>query len=92
MFTWKEETTEAQKGALREGLAALPGFIADIRSYRFGTDAGIGTGNDHFAVVATFDDADGYQRYLADPHHLDVVERLVKPILATRHAIQFAAN
>lgn len=92
LFTWKAGTTDVQVTALRHGLAALPALIPAIRSYRFGPDAGFGPGNDDFAVVAVFDDAAGYRTYVADPHHVDVVERLVKPILATRHAVQFVGD
>jgi len=92
IFTWKPETTEAQRAALCDGLAALPGLIPAIRSYRFGADAGLVVGNDQFAVVADFDDAEAYWRYAADPRHVDVVERLLKPMLRTRHAIQFTPS
>ncbi len=91
LFTWKVGTTEAQVAALRHGLAALPELIPAIRSYRFGPDSGLSPGNDDFAVVAEFDDLAGYRSYVADPQHVDVVERLLKPILGTRHAIQFTA-
>ena len=40
------------------------------------------------AVVAEFDDLDAFNRYAADHKHLDVIERLLKPILSTRHAVQ----
>ncbi len=89
LFTWKPGVTDVQRRALHEGLATLPGLISDIRSYRFGADAGLASGNDEFAVVADFDDVDAYRRYATDPRHLDLIERLIKPILRTRHAVQF---
>jgi len=92
IFTWRAGTTAAQVAALGDGLAALPASIPEIRSYRFGPDAGFSPGNGDFAVVAGFDDIEGYRRYIANPRHVDVVERLLKPMLATRHAIQFVAD
>lgn len=89
LFTWKPGTTDAQIGALTDALNALRGVIPEIRSFRVGPDAGVSTGNDAYAVVATFDDIDGFRRYAADPRHLDIIERLVAPIRATRHAVQF---
>jgi len=92
VFTWADDVTDAQRAELSDGLAALPGLIPEIRSYRFGPDAGLVGGNDQFAVVAGFDDVDGYRSYAADPHHVDVVERLLKPIIRTRHAVQFVSE
>jgi hypothetical protein len=39
-------------------------------------------------VVAEFDDVEAYQRYAADPRHRDMIQRIVKPMLGTRHAVQ----
>jgi stress responsive alpha/beta barrel protein len=88
LFTWKPGTSDEQVRQLSDALALLPGQIDDIRSYRLGPDAGIAVGNDRFAVVAEFDDLDAYKRYASDPRHRDVIERLLKPILGTRHAVQ----
>ena len=89
LFTWKPGTSDAQVQALSDALALLPAQIADIRSYRLGPDAGVAVGNDRFAVVAEFDDLDAYKRYASDPRHREVIDRLVKPLLGTRHAVQF---
>lgn len=92
IFTWAPDATDARRAELCDGLAALPGLIPEIRSYRFGPDAGLVAGNDEFAVVADFDDVDGYRSYAADPHHVDIIERLLKPIVRTRHAVQFPSE
>jgi hypothetical protein len=88
LFTWKPGTSDAQVEELRVALAALPGQIEEIRSYRLGADAGVSVGNDRFGVIAEFDDLDAYTRYASDARHRDVIDRLLKPILATRHAVQ----
>ncbi len=92
LFTWKPGTSDAQVQELSDALATLPGHIAEIRSYRFGPDAGVAVGNDRFALVAEFDDIDAYRRYATDPRHRNVIEQLVKPIMATRHAVQLMAT
>jgi hypothetical protein len=88
LFTWKPDTTDQQVRTLTDALTALPALIPEIRSFRVGPDAGVSPGNDAYAVVAEFDDLDAFRRYAADPQHLDVIERLVKPMLGTRHAVQ----
>ena len=88
VFTWKPGTSDAEVQLLHDALAELPALIPEIRSYRIGADAGLSVGNDRFAVVAEFDDVDAYQRYASHPHHRDLIQRLVKPLLGTRHAVQ----
>jgi len=88
LFTWRPGTSDEQVQTLSDALAALPGQIPGIRSFRVGPDAGVAVGNDRFAVVAEFDDLESYKRYASDPRHRDVIERLLKPILGTRHAVQ----
>ena len=88
LFTWKPGTTGEQVQELTDALATLPELITDIRSYRFGSDAGLVEGNDGFAVVAEFDDLDAYARYAADPRHREVIEQVLGPLMATRHAVQ----
>jgi len=91
MYTWKPGTTDEQVQGFQDALATLPGLIPEIRSLRFGADAGLVEGNDRFALVAEFDDVDGFRRYSTDPRHRDIIERLLLPILETRHAVQLVA-
>ena len=88
VYTWKPGTTDEQIEAFRAGVLALLGQIPEIRALTLGPDAGLSDGNDAFALVADFDDAEAYRRYATNPTHLDVIERLLTPIRATRHAVQ----
>lgn len=88
VFTWKPGTSDEEVRVLHEALSTLPDLIPEIRSYRIGADAGLSVGNDRYAVVAEFDDVEAYQRYAADPRHRDMIQRIVKPMLGTRHAVQ----
>jgi len=89
VFTWKVGVTDADVRALCDGLAALPGTIDEIQGYRFGADAGLADGNADFAVVADFADGAAFRAYASHPAHLDVVDRLLKPLLDRRSAVQF---
>jgi hypothetical protein len=88
LFTFQPGTTDRQVRELCEGLERLPGLIPEMVRYRFGTDAGLGEGNADFAVVAEFDSVEGYRAYAAHPAHRDVIDRLLKPILDRRWAVQ----
>jgi len=89
LFRWKPGTPAREIEALERALAALPGEISEIRSYRFGRDAGAAPGNFDFAIVADFADAEAWRRYVAHPAHAKLVAERVRPILGERAATQF---
>jgi hypothetical protein len=74
---------------IAEALATLPGVIPELRRYEFGPDARINDGNDDFAVVADFDDADGYLAYRDHPEHQRILRELIRPVIEARAAVQF---
>jgi hypothetical protein len=89
LFTWREGATPEQRQALHRELATMPAAIEQIRAYRFGPDAGINPANRDYAVVADFNDKQGYLTYRDHPAHRDLVERFVNPIVAERASVQF---
>jgi hypothetical protein len=89
MFRWKAATSESQLAELERALAALPSEVAEIRSYRFGRDAGKAEGNFDFAIVADFADREAWQRYVAHPAHQKLIAERIRPILAERAATQY---
>ncbi len=91
LLTWKEGTDAAAVRAVAEGLAALPDAIPELREYRFGADLGIADGNADFAIVGDFDDVEAWRRYQEHPEHQRVIVELIRPILASRAAVQLAA-
>lgn len=91
VFRWVEGTTAADVDAFAAALAGLPALIPEIRSYRFGPDAGLGvSANADFAVVADFDDAEAYAAYARHPAHQDVIVRLLRPLMAERMSVQLS--
>lgn len=89
MFTWTAEATQEQKQAVAERLSELPGRIPQIRRYDLGTDAGINPGNHEFVVVADFAGREDYLVYRDDPAHQAVIEECIRPIVASRAAVQY---
>ncbi|HEX4815683.1 MAG TPA: Dabb family protein [Nonomuraea sp.] len=90
LFTWTGDATDEQKAAVAAGLRELPGLIPQLRSYTVGPDAGINQGNHDFAVVADFDSVDDYLAYRDHPRHQAVIAERIRPILATRAAVQLS--
>jgi hypothetical protein len=89
LFSWKPEAAEEDKQALADELRKLPGQIGELRGYHVGPDAGLRQGNFDFAVVADFDDRDGYIVYRDHPAHRAVVDKYVTPMAAQRAAVQY---
>ncbi|MEV4571039.1 Dabb family protein [Nonomuraea sp. NPDC049419] len=90
LFTWTDDATDEQKAAVAEALGTLPGLIPQLRSYTFGQDAGINQGNHDFGVVADFDSVDDYLVYRDHPDHQAVIAERIKPIVASRAAVQLS--
>ena len=92
MFEWVEGVTPEQIAAVGEALFPLPAIIPEIRSFRFGPDAGLAEGNFDYVVTADFDDVDGFRAYRDHPDHRMVARQVIGPILAARAAVQFDAG
>ena len=89
LLTWGVGTTDEQIRTVVNALRRLPEHIPEIRAYAVRTDIGLADGNAHMAIMADFDDIDAYRTYAEHPAHLEVLTRLIRPILAARTAIQF---
>ncbi len=90
LFKWQPEVSHAQIEAVEEALGTMAGRVATIRDYRFGRDVGLADGNYDFAVVADFDDADGFRAYATDDEHRRVIVDHIQPLVDTVVRIQFA--
>jgi Stress responsive A/B Barrel Domain len=89
LFTWTEDATQEQQQMLADELRKLPVAIPELRAYHIGPDAGVNTGNFAFAVVADFDSVQDYLVYRDHPVHREVIEQHIRPIMATRAAVQY---
>ena len=89
MLTFRDGTTDRQRQALYEGLARMPQQMPFIRRYEFGPDLGLKEGNPDMALVADFDSEEDWREYSNHPDHLDLIENLVQPIVATASRVQY---
>lgn len=90
LFKFVPDVTDSQISALEAGLATLPAAIPAIRRYEFGRDASLADGNHDFAVVADFDDVDGWRAYSTDETHQRVSADHVRPIVDSFVRVQYA--
>jgi hypothetical protein len=90
MFRWRPEMPQGHVERIVAALSALPASIDSIRSYACGADVGAaGAANYDFAVVATFDNVDGWRAYDTHAEHERVRAEVVRPWIAERASVQF---
>jgi len=93
MLTWTEEANEETIKAVLAGLTELRPKIDVIRSYSFGPDLELDPGRNHdLMIVAEFDSVEDYQIYASHPDHIELIVQTIKPILATRAAVQYEVD
>jgi hypothetical protein len=63
--------------------------IEGMRSLKFHKDLGLREGNKDYAVVADFDDEDGYRRYDTDPEHGRIRQEMAVHLIETIDRCQF---
>lgn len=80
-----DEAVEAVVAALR----TLPAAIPEIRSYEVGRDLGLREGNADLAIVATFDDVEGWRTYVDHPAHVAVIAEHIAGVATSRTSVQF---
>lgn len=89
LFTWADGASAEAVAALGAELDRMAAEIPEVRSVRYGPDLRLMDGNVDFVVEEEFDDADAFRRYLAHPAHDRMVREFLRPILASRHAVQY---
>jgi quinol monooxygenase YgiN len=67
MFRWKEDSTDEQKRAARDALAALKDKVPSLRAFTVGFDIRRNLNNWDMVLVADFDDQAGLESYFANP-------------------------
>ncbi len=89
LFRWTPDATQEQKQRVAAELRRLPALLPVLRSYDVGGDLGLAEGNFEFAVVADFDDLEGFRTYRDNPEHRAVIAEFIQPIIAQRAAVQY---
>jgi hypothetical protein len=92
LLSWKDGTTQAAVDALGAELERMAGEIPEVRALCYGPDLGLMDTNADFIISVEFADAGAFRRYLAHPAHQRMVRDVLRPILASRHAIQFTVS
>jgi hypothetical protein len=84
-----DDVAPEQVDGIVAALERLVDAVPSIRGYQVGRDAGLDADNAHLAVVADFDDADGFAAYRDHPDHQRVLRERIRPVLQRRTALQF---
>ena len=81
----------ADEAKVAEWIAATEALqIQGMRSLKFHKDLGLREGNKDYAVVADFDDAEGYRRYDTEPQHARIRQELAIHLIETIDRCQFS--
>ena len=88
MFQFADHVDDDHVAKVRDALDALPGEIAQIRSYGHGRDGGVSEGNFDYVVVADFDNVNDFIAYRDHPQHQLMIAELIKDHVTARSAVQ----
>jgi Stress responsive A/B Barrel Domain len=91
LLTFVDTASDDQIAAIERALHDLPERLP-IRAYAIGRDLALNEGNADFAVVADFDDIGDYFTYRDDREHQRILTELIRPILASRTAVQYEVS
>ena len=89
LFKWTEGVGPDRVEAVTTALEALPAAIPALRGYEVGPAT---SGTHDFAVVADFDDEDGWRSYDEHPDHVRVREELILPLVADRAIVRYVVD
>jgi hypothetical protein len=88
VFRWNAGVTDAETLELADALREMAAGIPELRGYRCGPNLHLRPGGADFGVAAFVDDEAALTAYLDSPAHLEIFERLIKPKVAERAAVQ----
>ena len=90
IFTFKPGTGARQVAEAAGELDRLPGLVASIRRLSHGADLGGFEHNADYALIADFDDLDGYVAYRDDPRHRQIITDTMEPLIEQYVRVQYA--
>ncbi|TKJ28889.1 Dabb family protein [Blastococcus sp. CCUG 61487] len=88
-FTWSPEADAQRRGTTVAALRNLRQAVGGMTSLVVEEDAGLTDGNADAVLIADFPDVEAFRRYAQHPDHLAVLAEHVRPILASRAAVQY---
>ncbi|WP_456598562.1 Dabb family protein [Blastococcus sp. SYSU DS0616] len=88
LFTWSPDADAERRAQTIEALRGLRRTVGGMTSLVVADDAGLVDGNADTVLIAEFPDVETFRHYAQDPVHLAVIADHVRPILASRTAIQ----
>jgi hypothetical protein len=88
VFTWTADSTAEQRDAAVFALRRWAEEATHYGQVTVGIDAGLTDGNGDLAVVVDLPDKDTYLAYAADERHQALLRDHLRPILASRSAVQ----
>ena len=89
MFKLKEDAPAGAIRSLEEGLFLLAQSIPEIAAYEYGADLALRDGNFDFCLVAEFETAEAFDRYVVHDDHQRFIQERVAPVVAERVAVQY---
>jgi hypothetical protein len=89
IFTWNTGVTSEQVEGFRQALERLAVEVGEVAVIRHGPDLRFRDGNGDYALVATFSNRATWEAYQSHPAHKAFVRDFVRPLQASRIAIQF---
>jgi hypothetical protein len=87
LIEFKPDTPVEHLDAITEAMHKVrsPG----LRSLTMGRDLGLRKGNLQYAVVADFDDEQGYRAFVEDPEHQRIAREMTMPAYIRYQRVQF---
>ena len=93
LLKFKDDVDKAEaKAKMEAGLNEMAAKISELKSFACGGDANLDPERNHdFVIIADFADEAAYKAYSVHPAHVEVIGRLIKPVLAAggRVAVQY---
>jgi hypothetical protein len=89
MLTLIDSATPEQRDAIVDGLRALPGAIPGLERVDARVDADLTSGNAAILFRMSFQNEESWRAYSAHPAHVELAQQHIKPILASKAALQY---
>ena len=75
-----------------DGFSRLAKLIPEIKSYTFGPDLELRSGNAQYALVAEFENEEHFVIYRDNPEHIAFAKTVMAPLIKSVQSSQFTKN